>query len=215
MKTNQTWMLVTLALATSGLGCAVEAENDTALGTEATGETSEAVTVAPSWSVTSAAYDLPYHGGTGGTAARKACYAGDVAVGFYGSYGNFMNELGLICAHLNSNGTLGAPYTTGTRGTPGPTSFSFRCPLKTFGFSEDQMLVGLRGRSGTYVDARIGGYCGKLPSFALGMHYDIGSSGGGTPYDDRCPVYYGITTLSIRSASWVDGFRATCSYVDH
>src|SRR6476660_5729729 len=94
-----------------------------------TATTSEALAyVAPHFTVTSYTQDLGYHGGTGGTGSRVACRAGDIAVGFYGSYGNFINELGLVCAALGADGTTGPRYTTAVRGTPGPHSFRFECP---------------------------------------------------------------------------------------
>jgi hypothetical protein len=211
MNTNNKWILVSLVLATSGLGCTAEMDVEPE-GTEAT---SEALATAHGFAVTSYTYNLGYHGGTGGTASRLACNAGDVAVGLYGSYGNYVNELGLICAHLYSNGTLGVPYTTAPRGTPGPTPFTFQCPMKVLGFSHDEFLTGFRGRSGTYLDANIGGLCQTLPSFDLATRYVFGTSGGGTRYEDECPAYYGVTSIYIRAASWVDGFRGTCSYIEH
>jgi hypothetical protein len=190
-------------------GCAAPVDG---AADEETSSTAEAVTVAYSYRVTGYTYNLGYHGGTGGNPTTESCRAGDLAVGVYGSYGNYINELGLICATLYSNGTLGPPYTTRTTGTPGPHTFTVQCPMRAFGWDNDQFLAGLRGRSATYVDD-IGAICVALPSFEPDATWSINPVSGGSAFYDPCPDSYGVTSLYVRGASWIDAVRATCSYV--
>src|SRR5262249_578339 len=121
--------------------------------------------------------------------------------------GNYINELGLYCAPLHANGTLGPVYTTARSGAPGPYPFHALCP-------SGAVLNGLSGRSATYLDA-IQVECSWLPDpiaqDSTGA-WEYGGDGGGW-FGDDCPNGYAITTLTTRSGSWIDGTRATCTYL--
>jgi hypothetical protein len=194
MKT--TTLLAFALLSISASGCAAETASE-----EPTGTTSDAL------SLSSYRVDLGYHGGTGGNPSRVICRPGDVAVGIYGSYGSYINELGLYCATLRANGTLGPMYTTVSSGSPGPYPFKALCP-------SGAVLNGLSGRSATYLDA-IQVECSWLPDpihedYTVAWEY---GGHGGSWFGDDCPDGYAITTLYIRSGSWIDATRATCTYL--
>src|SRR5262249_39939970 len=63
---------------------------------------------------------LGAHGGGGGGRFDTACEAGDVAVGLVGRSGSLVDKTGLICATVNSDGSLsGSTYTTTQYGGSG------------------------------------------------------------------------------------------------
>ncbi|WP_437967929.1 hypothetical protein WMF04_00910 [Sorangium sp. So ce260] len=79
-------------------------------------------------------------GGTGGTAVdisyEVSCGNGNVAVGVHGRSGGSIDRIGLICAPLASDGTLGTAFQTVTAGGDGGSPGSAICPAS-------QVLVGI------------------------------------------------------------------------
>jgi hypothetical protein len=67
-------------------------------------------------------------GGGGGTSFSRDCGAGKVLVGVRGRYGGAIDAIGVMCAPLLSNGTLGPTSATGTlAGGTGGTAFELKC----------------------------------------------------------------------------------------
>ncbi|NOK20602.1 hypothetical protein, partial [Corallococcus carmarthensis] len=62
---------------------------------------------------------LATHGGTGGNPVTLGCQPGYVAVGIFGREAALLDQIGLRCAYLNSNGSLGSAIVTGTAGGTG------------------------------------------------------------------------------------------------
>jgi hypothetical protein len=197
-------------------------------------------------------YALSPHGGSGGSPTDIACLPGDVAVGLYGSseyeqnlarlditLRRLITRVGLICAHLESDGGLTREYTTPTVGKQGdnfnasPEAFSLKC--------WNAALYGIRGRAGLFLDA-IGPVCGPVrygPSYPantdsastgniangdvvngdpaaiaqVALSTTIAGGAGGTGFDDRCPANFVVNRLTVRSGSWVDNAQAHCSEV--
>jgi LCCL domain len=103
---------------------------------------------------------LAERGGGGGDAHELECNGGDVAVGIHGRSGVYVDRLGLQCATRNSDGSPGATYNRGPYGGSGGGSFSQTCP-------SGQVVVGLYGRSGQYID-RVGLDCATVSSWSSG-----------------------------------------------
>src|SRR4051812_7356886 len=97
---------VALTVAVMGTGCAVQS-SDTEMAKESAASTSSAFSTSPYQ------YALSYRGGSGGDARSLNCGPGNVVVGFYGRAANYVDQMGLICAGLNANGTLGPAFTIG------------------------------------------------------------------------------------------------------
>ncbi len=147
------------------------------------------------------------HGGSGGSASTMSCPAGTVAVGLVGRSGPYVDALGLLCATLNLDGSLGAAFSSGYYGGSGGTSFVDQCP-------SGQMLVGLAGSSWSWTD-RIAGDCANVKTWISsgGINTYLGSHGGsgGAAYTEICPQGYGITSLYLRAVAYVDYIQGRCT----
>lgn len=75
-------------------------------------------------------YKLGGPGGNGPTV--RNCNDGDVVIGFFGRKAVVIDQLGVICGHVNANGTIGNQYWPGSVGGGGGDSFSFICPTDHF-----------------------------------------------------------------------------------
>ncbi|HVJ92724.1 MAG TPA: hypothetical protein VM580_23145 [Labilithrix sp.] len=183
---------------------------------------------------------LPPHGGAGGSPADISCNPGDVAVGLFGSSQEEQNlaqldfiarriitRVGLVCAHLESDGQLTGRYTTVVIGNPvsdyrrSPVPFTLLCPP---GF----VVGGIEGRAARFLDA-IGIRCRdsagtynalNIPVQAAAalvqgesQYTQVAGGDGGQPFADSCPNRYVVRHLTVRSGSWVDGAQAYCTEV--
>jgi hypothetical protein len=155
---------------------------------------------------TGSVYNLAGHGGTGGTAGTVSCGAGYVAVGLIGRYGPYVNRLGLACAWLSSDGSLGTAYDFGTLGGTGGTYFADLCP-------SGQMLVGVKGRSYSWHD-QISGECANVKTWATTgvVNSTLPARGGtgGIAYTERCPAGYSVGLFNMRAGIYVDYLQARC-----
>lgn len=75
-------------------------------------------------------------GGADSTAFEFSCGDGNIAVGFYGRSGAWVDALGLMCAPYQADGTLGEVFKTDTAGGDGGGMHDAPCPT-------DQALVGI------------------------------------------------------------------------
>ena len=156
-------------------------------------------------------YTMPARGGWGGGFSSLSCSQGYVAVGIFGRSGGYIDQVGLECAFMYSDGSLSewSRYRTGTAGGYGGGPFSITCP-------SNQAIVGLKGRSGGYVD-RLGIFCSTVSNwrtYATIQHAssEAGGTGGGY-FSDTCPGSYVLTTLNLRAGGYVDQEQGVCSYV--
>ncbi len=182
--------------------CAAPEAQETGTLGEQSGEAVSAYTVS------GYTWQLPYRGGEGGGPYNISC-GNAVAAGVFGRSGAYVDQLGLICAELRQDGSLGPAWTTNTAGGNGGGSFYAVCP-------DGQALVGLTGRSGRYVD-QIGIQCAPVSAWLSSgspwySNYAGGGSGG-NPYGDTCRKGYMITSINGRSGSYVDAQQPVCTYV--
>ncbi|WP_437551506.1 hypothetical protein WME97_10005 [Sorangium sp. So ce367] len=152
---------------------------------------------------------MAYRGGTGGSWFDIPCAHDEVAIGLYGRSGALVDQVGLVCAPLQANGSIGPYSTRGSAGGYGGGPFSTLCP-------SGEVLVGLEGRSGKYVD-QIGIQCAPVDDWCscggVRNGYYAGGGPGGGAFTDTCPKGYVITSLSGRSGSLADAIQGVCTYL--
>lgn len=161
-------------------------------------------------SVSNETYNLPARGGNGGRPGSLNCAPDHVAVGVYGRAGRVIDSLGLTCAILNADGSLGTSYDTGALGSSGGNAFRFTCPA-------GQAVVGFHGRSGGKVD-QLGVFCSGVANWlddATVEHTSSSVGGsGGTSFADACPIAYVATKLNVRTGRIVDQEQLVCSFIN-
>jgi hypothetical protein len=189
-------------------GCAANTDSEAAPNEEAVGTTAEG------FQVQSYTWALPFQGGTGGQDHWVSCGAGNVAVGLWGtttqppgsdSY-QFVDSIGLICAHLNANGTFSPSWTVGPVGGNSNYYFYSNCGASA--------LMGIWGFSHTYLDF-IGSECEPVTHLSTFNPISTGGYGGpgGDGFEDYCPAGYAVTYMKVRSGSLVDGVQLYCQYI--
>jgi hypothetical protein len=153
---------------------------------------------------------LPAHGGTGGIATRLSCPSGYVVSGIHGRDYDVIDQIGLRCSVLNSDGSLGGTYNTTAVGGGGGAAFVLNCPA-------GQVVVGFYGRSAARVD-RVGLYC-STPAYSISVgaaQYSstaVGGSGGTAFYDSTYKGYV-VTGLDVRYGATVDQIRGIASHLN-
>lgn len=166
-----------------------------------------------SYGVESGTYSwLTGHGGTGGTASQLSCPTGYAAVGLVGRSASYVDAVGLLCAYLYTDGTLGSAYTYGPTGGGGGTYFTEPCP-------SGQVLVGVRGRSYSWND-QVSGHCAPVRNWVstspvIGGYLGLRGGSGGTPYAETCPGGYAVTSLSLRAGTYLDYIQARCNRLSY
>jgi len=155
----------------------------------------------------SAPFVLSLHGSAVGDPFALTCKDDELVVGLWGLEGTVVNALGLICAKMKGNGTLGAseerPAIGGTTGT----LFYSECP-------KNQAVIELRGRAGTGLD-RIGVRCARVRRWVEGgIPGTIAPSfggGGGAPFTDGCPAGYFLQgALGYATTTEVSAVQGLC-----
>jgi hypothetical protein len=151
--------------------------------------------------------DHPGGGGVGGSApgpVRRQCPVvngpvgplATVGVGVQGRNGNLMDQLQLVCATLNPDGSLGSQVSLPADGGGGGDPFALTCPA-------GQALVGFSGRSSGNLE-RISLQC-NLPASVVGQTgvvTTVGPSkpgGGGSTFTSACEPQGVVTGLIVRS----------------
>lgn len=167
---------------------------------------SEVETVDQPLSDTNLAWNLAWHGGSGGGPFYDiGCQYGEVIVGLFGRRGNYVDAIGFMCQAIGSDGSLGAEYQKGPFGGGGgnPT-WEVRCP-------QGEAVVGIHGRSGRYLD-RLGIVCASPPFRGYPTYRDGGGGWGGSEFIDNCPHGYALRSIAMRWGSWMDGVAGRCVY---
>lgn len=152
------------------------------------------------------------HGGGGGGRYALWCGEGKVAVGLFGTADTYVHSVGLYCKQLGLGGVIGAARDlattsqTASTGTAGGPAFQAWC-------GNGEVLVGLGGRSGSYVD-QLRLICAPLLGWAPGVTprasvYAAGG-GGGSSFEDPCQGGAAIIGLAGRSGATIDLAQATC-----
>ncbi|RKH59595.1 hypothetical protein [Corallococcus llansteffanensis] len=161
-------------------------------------------------SISSTTWSLGAHGGTGGTAGSISCASGYVAVGIFGRAADLVDQVGLTCAVLNTDGSLGSQYNTGTAGGTGGYAYSVHCPV-------GQAVVGFHGRSAARLD-RLGLYCSGIVNWRnTGVVQTVSGTVGGTGginFNDTTHTAYVVTSLQTRSGSTIDQLRGVTNYIN-
>lgn len=164
---------------------------------------------ASAFSRTDAYFRMAYRGGSGGGWYDVACDYNKVAIGIYGRSGSYVDQVGLVCAPLKENGDLGPYSTSATAGGLGGGPFYTLCP-------DGQALVGLQGRSGSYVD-QLGIQCAPVSAWSrcgtVQSTYYAGGGRGGVAFTDTCPKGYALTSISGRSGAYADAIQGVCTYL--
>jgi hypothetical protein len=148
-------------------------------------------------------------GGTGGVPQALNCPPGFVGVGITGRGDRYVDQLALICAYLNVDGSLGALYTTGYTGFWGGNPFTFTCPA-------NQAIVGFHGRADVYLD-RVGIHCANIVSWKTSPTVQFSSDEwggwGGGAFDVTALVSSVVTSLNARGDRYVDQIQPIASYL--
>lgn len=100
-------------------------------------------------STPSSEFVSPLFGGGGGNRSYNLdCGSGAVMIGVMGKVGMWLDSLGAICQRVNSNGQLGAEFTTRTTGGVGGAVEIKKCP-------SGRVSVGASAETGSFVEALV------------------------------------------------------------
>ena len=147
-------------------------------------------------------HQAPRRGGTGGSRSATIQFAdGEKLTKIEGkTNGVLIDQLTFNTVCRNGTAKVYGPY-----GKTGRTPFSFEGPI-----------LGLRGRSGTLLDA-LGVYY-KSESLSHFRTHDLFGGSGGSPWDDNIgilhPIVIGIKCIKIYSGSQVDGLQVVYRQAD-
>ncbi len=151
-------------------------------------------------------YSVVGGGYIGGNTWGDTCPWGFVATGLIGRYGALIDQIGLQCSFLNKDGTTIFPGNTKRHGGSGGEEFTeLICP-------PNQVLVGVKGKAGDYVD-QIYGICASVDGTKNSETGEVGKPGG-VPFDSSvCQDGYVITGYFGRFGQFVDQINFTCTEV--
>ena len=151
-------------------------------------------------------------GGSGSGNYTLECGDGQVITGFYGSRGDEIDGLGIICSNLEAvrGQSCSMPEQKGFAGSTGGTSsYETECPAGS-------ALDGLDGRSGSRID-QIEPKCGEFPesdpNCGGGNQSSVGGSGG-SPFGLSCPQGMFATGVEGTDGSRVDSIKLICREVN-
>ncbi|KYF75901.1 hypothetical protein BE11_46565, partial [Sorangium cellulosum] len=135
-----------------------------------------------------------------------SCGSGNVAVGVHGRSGGSIDSIGLICAPLAGDGTLGTAFQTVTAGGNGGSPGSVICPAS-------QVLVGIN----IWVDSlayRIELLCQTIEAWKMGDGSTNTGPGFGnahsTAYSVKCPVGAAVSQINGDADQLVRSVNPRC-----
>ena len=151
------------------------------------------------------------------TPATTACGVGQVAVGIFGStFGlgtpEYPASLGLVCAELQTDGTLGQSTTAAAMGfLQLGTPFNLRCPA-------GEVVVGVHGFEDPAAALSVGVQCapvvGWVADGTTGQRSPLFGAGSGTAFDDTCPSDHAITRIGGGTSILLQQIEPTCTLID-
>jgi hypothetical protein len=158
------------------------------------------------------------HGGDGGTAYVDACPGSQMVVGYLGTYDPtaYVDSIQAVCGVVLVTGsstyqiTMSPGATLPSHGTAGGSSFAAMCP-------KDQVVVGIYGHSGLWVD-QVGFECAPLTisqslAISIGTVTQLPASGGpgGGAFGDTCPSGQVAIGSDVASGFFVDSIALRCA----
>ncbi|WP_441292449.1 hypothetical protein ACSRUE_20515 [Sorangium sp. KYC3313] len=149
-------------------------------------------------------------GGAGGTGSdisyEIACGSGNVAVGVHGRSGGSIDQIGLICAPLASDGTLGTAFQTVTAGGNGGGPGSVIC-------AANQVLVGINIWVDTQV-YRVELLCQTVEAWKTGDgNINVGPGIGNvhsTGFGVKCPMGSAVVQIAGDADEYVRSVHPRC-----
>jgi hypothetical protein len=166
----------------------------------------EAVTVRPSIALDSRrSKQLKGGGGDGGDPNEIACPTNGVVTGLIVESAQYVEKIQLTCSQLLNDGTNGTSTIFGAMGGLGDSAGA----VTTLACRPNQVLMGIRGRSGEYVD-QIQGHCASLTGPQVSDSTVVGG-GGGLPFDSQCPANHVVTGIVGRSGWYLDQVNIVCT----
>ena len=136
-------------------------------------------------------YKGPVWGGTGGTQSYNLdCGSTGVMVGLYGKSGTWVDQIGVHCLTVKSDGSLGNPFTKGPIGGMGGAGANAQCPSGS--------VVGVMAAvSGSFInDVSIQCYAWLAGTRRFDVHQYKGIYGIGDPVS---PVSFGTVSNAVVS----------------
>ena len=206
-------LLAPIAFGALALGCAADAQGTAPA--EDVGSTDSA------WTVDRSYFGVaPAHGGGGANIADLDCPGGAVLVGVHGQSGTVIDSVGIECADVHTDGSIGAPYwePAWVGGNGGGAWPRIACPR---GQANDQLFASAMGYGvSNGLITRIDIYCASV------FHEGEPGTGwyhfGGTWNDplqiDNCNGWWGglnaVTGLRASYGTYVDSLWTQCRRLD-
>jgi hypothetical protein len=162
-------------------------------------------------------YKGPVWGGSGGTSSYNLdCGASGVMVGIYGKTGAWIDQIGITCQTINSDGSLGGSYTRGPVGGPGGNGAASRCES---GMVVAQMIAA----TGSFVDrviVRCHPWDAAARRYTDGSGVNPGNCGtvgtvgylGGIKLNSyvKCPIERVAKAIRGKHGSYIDSLQFVC-----
>lgn len=156
-------------------------------------------------------------GGAGGSSSYNLdCGSSGVMTGVYGKTGTWIDQLGITCRTVKSDGTLGDTYTRGPVGGAGGTSLTRGCPA-------GWVIGRVESYSGSYIN-RVSLWCFAWSASSRRLDYAvpkyIGVLGGiampGTAFNEAvtCPAEKLAKAFRGKSGSYIDSLQFVCDNWD-
>lgn len=149
---------------------------------------------------------LPLRGGNVGFPFALTCAPNELVVGLWGRAGNTIDTLGLLCARMRPNGTLGFTEQRPDLGNAMTPPFTLQCP-------KHEVIISLRGLAATKVD-RLGGRCARVRAWVMqGKRGAVLPSVGGSmglPFTDECPTGYMLQGVVGFANGTINAIQGLC-----
>jgi hypothetical protein len=190
-------------------GCAANVDPASGGVGEATGSAKEAY-AADGYTFSVAG---PHGGSGGGQSYPLTCPSGEVLVGFHGHFGNVIDQLGLVCAYMNPDGSLqpelwyNGPLGGGSGGNP----FWQTC-------LGNQYVAAMAYGTDDGVISRLMMYCADSApgGKSQGWVFAAGPPYGSLVYDNCNQGGPGnaVVGFTVRSGTYIDSMQTECEYVN-